>query len=265
MKKTKKRALLSSVAMLVVSAVVLSSATFAWFVAGDTATVTGISANVKSGSSVQVSATGNADTFTSTLTATELASLNNTESHFPPDLFAVSTGPNVSDSSFFTGTLSGDWSFTSSSLTPAGLYSTAVRFKVWVKSATKGTVTLASSSVSGGINGAVYVAIREGTGTPVIYAADSTTQGYSGITSQVIGTDNSTPKNYVMDFADISTGTIALVTPTTGGISAHELEFANDGDVKELTIWMWLEGQDQNCAGTISANAELALQFNAPV
>ena len=59
MKKTmRKSALLSSIAMLVVSAIVLTSATYAWFSSSKDVNVTGIDSTVKVADGLLISFTG---------------------------------------------------------------------------------------------------------------------------------------------------------------------------------------------------------------
>lgn len=71
MKKTiKKRALVSAIAMLIVSAIVLTSATFAWFSMSKQATIDSMDLTVSSPEGIQISA--NASAWTASLTIDEL-------------------------------------------------------------------------------------------------------------------------------------------------------------------------------------------------
>ena len=264
MKHTKKRALLSAIAMLVVSAVVLSSATFAWFMAGTTATVTGIATTVKSGSSVQVSSTGTEGSFSNTI---DRATLDLESTNFiPGELTAVSTGSSIADNTFFSGTLLNSYAFSASAatLTKTG---PLVKFTVYVRCSTPGLVTLTSTTISGGAQSMVYTAARIDNSVPTtkLYAGDGGTSGYAGITSAGTGTDSN--HNSYMDGSDSPaySGTLQNVTPLTGGLAAFTIPFTGAVDeTHTLTVWMWLEGQDPQCAGTVSATPSLAIQFNAP-
>jgi len=75
MTKTRKKMLVSSTIMLLVAAISLSSATFAWFTAGKTASVSKM--NFKTSSSQGILISANAIDFKSTLTATDLAYTGN--------------------------------------------------------------------------------------------------------------------------------------------------------------------------------------------
>lgn len=77
MKKTlKKRSFVSAIAMLVVSAIVLTSSTFAWFSMGKEASVGTFDLEVSSPEGIQISA--NATRFTSTITYADLTGENTT-------------------------------------------------------------------------------------------------------------------------------------------------------------------------------------------
>ena len=71
MKKTiKKRAFVSAIAMLIVSAIVLTSSTFAWFSMSKEASVQSMDLTVSSPEGIQISA--NASTWTASLTVDEI-------------------------------------------------------------------------------------------------------------------------------------------------------------------------------------------------
>ncbi len=101
MKNTiKKRAFVSAIAMLIVSAIVLTSSTFAWFSMSKQATVESMDLTVTSPEGIQISA--NASTWTSNLTVDEIFNNDeNTESRhdaypgnnnlYPTDLIPVSS------------------------------------------------------------------------------------------------------------------------------------------------------------------------------
>ncbi len=77
MKKTiKKRAFVSAIAMLIVSAIVLTSSTFAWFSMSKVATVDSMELNVSSPEGVQISA--NANAWTANLTSDDLFNAKST-------------------------------------------------------------------------------------------------------------------------------------------------------------------------------------------
>jgi hypothetical protein len=262
MKHTKKRALLSAIAMLIVSAVVLSSATFAWFIAGTTASVTGIQATVSSGSSVQVSAQASTG-FSNTVDMATLAlQVGNS---FPLALTAVDTGNTPADNAFFLGNLTNAYAFTSSAIAAANIGDYLVKFTVYVRCSTAGNVTLSGSSFATSGNSMVYGATQiDGTGPVKVYAADNSTLGYNGFsgTIPVAGTD--ADHNGIISNSEKTAGTLATIVPL-GNINTLTIPFSGTVDeTHSLTIWMWLEGQDAQTAGSVTAQPGLTLQFNAP-
>ena len=106
-KKTRKRAMLSSVAMLLVSVVALTTATYAWFSNSSKAQVNSLDVNVASASGIQISLTGT-DNWKSAISGSEILSA----SSFAGTLTPVSTalGPDAktgedNELKFYLGTM----------------------------------------------------------------------------------------------------------------------------------------------------------------
>lgn len=109
MKKTiKKRAFVSAIAMLIVSAIVLTSSTFAWFSMSKQATVDSMDLTVSSPEGIQISA--NASAWTANLTIDEIFNTDDTTTSrydayegnanlYPADLVPVSSAFEYSDTS----------------------------------------------------------------------------------------------------------------------------------------------------------------------
>lgn len=107
MKKTiKKRAFVSAIAMLIVSAIVLTSSTFAWFSMSKQATVDSMDLTVSSPEGIQISA--NASAWTANLTIDEIFNTDETTTSrydayednanlYPADLIPVSSSFEYSD------------------------------------------------------------------------------------------------------------------------------------------------------------------------
>lgn len=107
MKKTiKKRAFVSAIAMLIVSAIVLTSSTFAWFSMSKQATVDSMDLTVSSPEGIQISA--NASAWTANLTIDEIFNTDDTTTSrydayegnanlYPADLVPVSSAFEYSD------------------------------------------------------------------------------------------------------------------------------------------------------------------------
>ncbi len=268
MKHTKKRALLSAVAMLIVSAVVLSSATFAWFTAGNQATITGIGASVGTSSSLQVSS----DEGTSWKSALIPADFGKADDYFPGQLVAVSTAAAAS-TSFFNGSFTENSDlFTSSSATDsvADLGGKLVKFTFLIRATSNVTVSYTTSSLTGNAVPAVYTMMKIGAAadnaaaaTPVVLKA----AGDSYYPVNTAGTAHDTNGNFIIDSADSPLPTIigsSTVSATPFSSAATFGLTANAA--KQVIVFMWLEGNDAQCfvgTGGVVDSASLGLTFTA--
>lgn len=111
--KQKKRLLVSSFAMLLVSILTLTSVTYAWFTSGDAATVSGVQFHAEAQEGIQISVgketeNGNAWTWGSTVTADQLKKVTaNLKQLNRGQLAPVSTtGDNLKTGLLFKGTVS---------------------------------------------------------------------------------------------------------------------------------------------------------------
>lgn len=265
MNKTKKRALLSAIAMLVVSAVVLSSATFAWFVAGDQANISSISANVATSSSIQISA--DKDNWTATLAQADMEAVPVgivPDNSFPTMLTAIST-PATAAMPFFTGELLNTKAFTSTSASAAVIASSLVKFTFWIRSGENANAAFTNSTLTGTAINATYVAMQIGdsgvdnaaTKAPVVFVG--TSNSYVPINGATTGTD--TNGNAILESGEFT----ALGTTVTGTLFAGASQIALTAMTeRQVIVYMWLEGNDANCklgTGGTSGSAALALDF----
>lgn len=141
MKNTlKKRTFISAIAMLVVSAIVLTSSTFAWFSMAKRVEVETMELNITSPDGVQLS--GNANAFTTMLTLADLkgetsarwAAYTGNQNNFPELISPSSSALYVSRSlpKFFSGSIN-DKGRASASLVDSDVASGYVAFDVFVK------------------------------------------------------------------------------------------------------------------------------------
>ncbi|MEI6578529.1 MAG: hypothetical protein WCN92_03600 [Eubacteriales bacterium] len=272
MKRNKKRALLSAIAMLLVSAITLSSATFAWFTVGDTASISAITASVKSASAIEVSA-DNVD-WNATLTQANLtynAVTNNTvkpDNSFPTFLNAIST-PATAAMPFFIGTLANTKLFTVTAPATTGeIGASLVKFTFWIRAAADTNVTYAATGFTG-ITALVstYCAMQIGTTdanaatiAPLVYVG-TTGNTYKAITGTGTGTDANS--NGIMDTGEGFTNLAASTVSTQKFLTAPVIALTA-GVAREIIVYMWLEGQDAECkvaTGGATGDATLALAF----
>jgi hypothetical protein len=266
MNKTKKRALLSAIAMLVVSAVVLSSATFAWFVAGDAANINTISANVATSSSIQVSA--DKDSWSATLNQSDMEAVPVgivPDNSFPAMLTAIST-PATASMPFFKGELLNTKAFTSSSASAGDIAASLVKFTFWIRSGADAAAAFTTSTLIGSAINATYVAIQigdsgvdnAGTKTPTVFVG--TANSYVPIIGAAAGTD--TDGNGIMNGAG-EFGSLGTTVTGTAFAGATQIALTSMTE-KQIIVYMWLEGNDANCklgTGGTSGSAALALNF----
>ncbi|GEM_PF-4181105 len=259
----KKRSLIASIAMLLVSAIVLSTSTYAWFSAGASVSVDSITAEItQTDGSIEISA--NNSTWGSSIGLDDLKAVAGNALAYTGD--PVNGGATqVTNLATVSGipTTNGMASFVPASLTSASgvntITSTAattlaagkyVFYKFYVRAAdaaTKVTVT-PHFSVTGDKNfviGAVSVAGS----APKFYGnADNLTYNPLKASQAVVDSNNDciittadsgvTVDDQILTAVTTSGGTFTDVTPGTDGIA--------------VSVWIWAEGQEASCTGAVS-------------
>ena len=180
MKKTiKKRAFVSAIAMLIVSAIVLTSSTFAWFSMSKQATVDSMDLTVSSPEGIQISA--NASAWTANLTIDEIFNTDETTTSrydayegnanlYPADLVPVSSAFEYSDTKtgrvdFFKATLNDKgYANVSAVLQTAGNANNAglIAFDLFFKVAQQTTVYFGTSEFKDNSSSDVLTSLRLG-------------------------------------------------------------------------------------------------------
>lgn len=247
MKKTmRKSALLSSVVMLLVSCIVLTSATYAWFSAARKVYVDTLTAGVQKASGLQISADG--ATYKTTVTTDELAGVANAKSVIPTTgtIKPVST---VDTTAFVTGEFDDKDQVTFETVdttTDKAYY----RAHVWLKAAEDMTVTLRDTNLGGATlsKTALKYAVVVGDNDPIFVAADGVTDAWTGI--QTAGGTFS--KNSTSGAADVgASGT--SITPKAS-LSDVTISLTANNAV-EVDVYLWLEGQDPQCTEAMANDA----------
>lgn len=251
----KKRSLVAALAMLVVSAIVLTSSTYAWFATNNVANVETFSADVgNSAGSVYISATGQANSWKSTLKSADFEGIVGT---------LVPVTYDKTGDKFYGGTFGESQKFTLSTTANTGYYTA---FDVYVYAEAAGTVTITPT-------------LTETTKVPYVYAsvksdADQVILGTSGDSyfpvlpidpnSAATATDN-IDQNGIIDSAEAAAGincklgTEVEVSNSTS--ISIDLE-AGENAKQKITVYIWAEGQDSHCVGTNSGNPAFNLTFN---
>ena len=298
MKKTfKKRAFISAIAMLIVSAIVLTSATYAWFSMAKRVEVESMELNVTSPEGIQISA--NTSAFTTKLTADDITGNSTTrfkayEGHMnniPDTVKPSSSNMNTNGylPRFFDGSINDAGRMDTYSRADVG--SGFVAFDLFVKVKNETVVKFGSSSVTCESNPELPTAMRialVNCGTVAEKASASAIQ------SVVPGVN--TAKKVVYEF-DASSHTAAATALGASGIMTTKpltkagLNLATDGTYKNIVsnteycynleatlattssqarvtcaagitrvrVYMWMEGNDVDCANDIAGST---INFN---
>ena len=298
MKKTfKKRAFISAIAMLIVSAIVLTSATYAWFSMAKRVEVESMELNVTSPEGIQISA--NTSAFTTKLTADEISGATTTRfSAYEGNMNNIPDTLKPSSSIFATnGSLP---RFYDGSINDAGrmdIYSRAdvdsgfVAFDLFVKVKSETIVKFGSTKITCESNTELPTAMRVALvncGT-VAEKADA-----SAIQSVLPGTSGAKKVVYEVDASNHTAAAAALgasgimttkplraastniatdatynniVSNTTycGGLeatlatSASQAKVTVDAGITRVRVYMWMEGNDVDCANDVAGST---LNFN---
>ena len=263
MKKSRKKILLSSIAMLLVALVALGSATFAWFSVSKTVTADQISVKAVATAGLEISNTGADGTYATSVHFSDAT---------PVDLKPVSwdivsdhpgyiPGGNVApDGGAYTGT---DYKSVGSRPTVAD---TGVRkgsntyfavYDVWVRSAAEGS-TRVGHNVD--VNVKAAAGDKDGTGFVRAYLIDKSTASNSKVfaagaatTTAIAGTDSS---------ASGGTASVSAVDFNSTENHVTATDATTNGKAYELVVWY--EGTDADCVdGGKNAVANLTLEFTA--
>jgi len=261
----KKRSVLSAVAMLLVSAIVLTSATYAWFASNNAADLTAVSASVaNSDGSILVSADGGSTWKTTVamgdpktaggygdFTASSLLYPNITTSS-GGELTPVSCTPDSGAATFMSGSLNGT-AFSSSPVN-AGF----VQATILVKSSVATTITVDPNFTTNFNYGYCYFVV-EGTGYVYGVGPGRTYTPIGTSATPVTGVDSNA--NAIMDTNDSSYPSLGTAVTTVGSGSTYNIT-AVAGTSYTITIYMWAEGNDIACTGTTSGQISCAVHFS---
>lgn len=248
----KKRSLFAAVAMLIVSAIVLTSATYAWFASGTSVSVAEVKAEVSnSDGSILISADGTNWGSTVSLAQLQGQAGNSIATNFAP----VSVNP--TNLSIVGG------SITSGAFTPAtAVAGSYIKYTVYVKSDTAVEANVNPTFNFG--TGFIYGLVKTADGLTVRNIASNKYYPVVISTGEDIMDANG---NSILDDAahdaysanglgmpstydEVGEGVLGdLVTPDTNALTIS----LTPGAVQEITVMMWAEGQNTACCGTVPA------------
>lgn len=244
----KKRSLIAAIAMLVVSAIVLTSATFAWFSMGNFVDVTSFDAAVSKSDGLMISADeSNWDT---TITLDQISNhgayrhiVGSTQKMFPVSSNGTST--------FYTGHKEGDVVVIETiDSQETGLY---YEFPVWLKYKGEGSATVnltgttiepktANNDNDVAAKQAARLAVHaDGASSTTVYLPDTTGDG-SLVYASATGRNPAT----------------TALTNTTTNLSNITVSLTSGTAVK-VWVKLWIEGYDDQCTDELAAGGNLAV------
>lgn len=297
MKKTfKKRAFISAIAMLIVSAIVLTSATYAWFSMAKRVEVESMELNVTSPEGIQISA--NTSAFTTKLTADEISGttssrfsayeghMNNIPNTLKPSSSTFST--NGSLPRFYDGSINDSGTMDIYSRDDVGSGFVAFDLFVKVKTATvvrfgSTTVTCESNpelttamrvalvncgTVAENANASAIQAVRPGVAIEpkVVYelnasehTAAAAALGASGImTTKPLGRAGLGVRTDATYNNIVSTAAAENIAATLA-TTPSQARVSVPAGISRVRVYMWMEGNDVDCANDIAGST---LNFN---
>ena len=254
----KKRSLVAAIAMLMVSAIVLTSSTYAWFATGTTAKVSNISATVaNTAGNIQISADGSKYS-----TALDYSEFEAVDGNFMPKSFTpVSFNPGAK--SFIAGSIAqdptvgsateGKFVFDPSTVSDGSSY--YVMINVYVKSDIDCNVKI-TPNMNGSSYSFIYSALFDTEGNYKVYNKTSSSS-YTPVVSAIKGVD--TNGNAIMDASDtLADGSATTYNALGSAVSctADPLTIAlTAGEPKTVTLYVWAEGNDIACSGAVPEKA----------
>lgn len=251
----KKRSLVAAIAMLMVSAIVLTSSTYAWFATGTTAKVSNIEARVaNTAGNIQISADGSKYS-----TALDYSEFANADGNFMPNYFSpVSFNPDAK--SFISGSIAqdptvgspteGKFVFDPATVSDGSGY--YIMLNIYVKSDIDCVVKV-TPNMTGSTYDFIYSAVFDNAGSYKVYNKTSG-RSYIPVVSAIKGVD--TNGNAIMDLnddlADGSTNDYTGLGSSDVKASAEALELSlTANQPKTVTLYVWAEGNDQACSGAV--------------
>ncbi len=251
----KKRSLVAALAMLMVSAIVLTSSTYAWFATGTTAKVSNVEASITNNDgSISISAKID-EGYKTSLNKSDLENVG--QNYFAETFNPVSFDPEAG--TFISGSIAQDTSEGSATrgemlFTPDTAVTTSyTRYTVFVKASTACKVNVTPTFGTSNVSYA-YASIAVDEAAPTIFSATNGRQYNPLLVNAPIGVDANNDK--IMSAEDKATDNTSpytgvstkTVTATNGSIQLN-LE-ANKA--VQLDVYLWAEGQDAACNGPIT-------------
>lgn len=264
MKKSRKRLLISSVAMLLVAMLALGTATFAWFTTSTTATADQLSVKTIKSSELQVSS----------------ASVDWTDTlHYAKTNVILKPASSVDGTNWYAATAAAKGAFDADVNTVAPIASDKLSDYVLVDQLNvrnNGNADVTGATISFSISeteansgkyfriAIVPVATKGGTIAQAsdfannVYGGESTTQTANAVSSVTVSGETKT-----LNTSAITAKAGSSVTYPVGNLQGKESigNNATTGEAKFYNIYLWFEGQDSDCKDANAGNLISSITF----
>lgn len=262
----KKRSLVAAIAMLIVSAIVLTSSTYAWFATNSGATVGQISASVANNDgSLQIKASESAAagaTWKTGLVSTDFTGL---PSAFNPVSMAMVSGAPSFYSVNYDGTM-----FKASGSDTASVNVDYMKygFDVQYINASADQPNIRITPTWSDTSDFCYALVKVASGSTTTFYMFQSAGSYvpvTGLNGDITDTKGSGASVDIIDSADVgfanaATGNYASVTSINSGDNIDIQALASDTTSIDVDVYIWAEGQDAQCSGT-TASGSATLSF----
>lgn len=256
MKKSRKRILLSSIAMLLVALVALGSATFAWFSVSKTVTADGMQVKAIATAGLEISNTSATAGYSTTVSFGQSSTSNfslkpvswdgATTNGFIPDGNVASPGGSYTGDFKSAGAMQPTDMSTSAPIMGHNTY--VAEYDVWVRSAAEGTTRTAHTvsatvTISGSNSSFARVKLVDGSTTKAIFADEA------DASASVVKEVGDTKSTYTLTAHETATSVTGTDTSTTG---------------KAFKLYVWFDGEDSACVDSAkNAVANVKIEFTA--
>ena len=250
--KHRNKALLSSLAMLIVTAITLSSATFAWFTAGTVVTVDTIKASIENqDGSLLISA----DNSNYGVRAKAIDMLNYSGNTIPLDgngdkslvdgrFIPISVTPSTGTK--IAGSMNNTRLFKATSAATTGF----IEVNLWLKAETDMTVKIDPTFTATPVS-FIYAQVTVDGGSSVVLASSSAGDSYFPIANTSVECVDSSGNGIIDPSDDDYLPAMLGNEVTSSGTSTINVSLTG-GTPKKFTVLIWAEGQDSNCSGPVA-------------
>ncbi len=240
----KKRALISAIAMLVVSAIVLTSATFAWFSMGKKVTVEQFKANVSEADGLLISAYADKD-FDTSVSLKAIRTAADADLNIPGEEAKISPVSFNVNGTFIAGYLDDQGDLQTSVAADGSYY----KIPLYIKYYGTETATIALDGTT----------VSQGTGTKGTNAFKAVRVA-TDKASYVFAPNSETSETF--QYVATAGGAAQTLSNVVTQADSNNLTFTlNPGSTTKVIVYVWLEGTDPQCTDDEAAGGDFTVDL----